>query len=76
LARARKSVTSASVKALSSDSIATACATLPKRADACVPTLREGLSGRTRSAKRCSISVLRRSSASYSASEMVGASCS
>ena len=47
---------------------------LPERAGRCCTDFRDGESSRTSSGKRASISALRRRSASYSASEIVGAS--
>ena len=49
--RATKSVTSSSPKALSSDSIGTACRTLAKPRDGAAPTLRDRLSSVRRSGK-------------------------
>ena len=56
--RATKSATSSSEKALSSDSIGTACRTLAKPRDGAAPTLRDRLSSVRRSGKRASIGVV------------------
>ena len=72
--RSTNSATSSSLKALSSESIGTAWRTLANPRAGCAPTRRDGESARTRAGKRASIASLRWRSASYSASETVGAS--
>ena len=71
---AKKSRTSCSAKALSSDSIGVLCVTFAKLAAGAAPTRSDGLSARISSGKRASIAALRRRSSSYSASEISGAS--
>ena len=53
--RPTKSATSSSLKALSSDSIGTACRTLAKPRDGAAPTLRDRLSSVRRSGNFASI---------------------
>ena len=72
--RATKSTTSASAKALSSDSIGTAWRTLAKRPEGCAPTFCDGESLVTSSGNLASIALKRWRNASYSASEIFGAS--
>ncbi len=72
--RAPNSAKSASEKALSSDSIGTRCANAEKPSARSAPMRRLGLSSRIRCGKRASMARLRRTSASYSASEISGAS--
>ncbi len=72
--RASNSRASSSEKALSSDSMGTPCSTGAKAAARVAPTLSDGEFSRTRCGKRASIAALRCFSASYSASETVGAS--
>jgi hypothetical protein len=72
--RATKSATSSSAKALSSDSIGTAWRTWPNASDGAAPTVCVGLSALTSSGCAASIAASLRRSASYSASETVGAS--
>ncbi|MET3345960.1 hypothetical protein ABIF52_006341 [Bradyrhizobium japonicum] len=72
--RPTKSRTSSSAKALSSDSMGTACRTFLKRPDGAAPTFCEGDSALTNSGKRFSIALKRWRNASYSASVTVGAS--
>ena len=69
-----KSATSSSENTLSSDSIGLAWTTVEKAPEGAAPTERVGESPRIRLGKSASISALRRRSASYSASEIVGAS--
>ena len=57
--RAVNSATSASSKALPSDSMGTLCRTLPNASTGAAPMRREGLSARRRAGKRASISALR-----------------
>ena len=72
--RPTKSSTSCSAKALSSDSIGTACRTFLKRPDGAAPTFCDGESPVTNSGNRFSIALKRWRSASYSASVTLGAS--
>ena len=74
--RAQNSAKSASSKALPSESIGTPWRTVAKPSAGLAPTRRDGLSARISSGKRPSIAWLRRTSASYSASETSGASFS
>ena len=70
---AKKSRTSCSAKALSSDSIGVLCVTFAKLAAGAMPTRSDGLSARFSAGKRASIAALRRRNSSYSASEISGA---
>ena len=72
--RATNSTTSSSQKALSSDSMGRAWTTLANFSVGAAPTRRDGLSSRTRAGKRASMAALRCLSASYSASDTMGAS--
>ena len=72
--RAQNSSTSASVKTLPSDSMPTLWRTLANVADGAAPTLRLGDPASTNSGWAASIASRRRRSASYSPSEIVGAS--
>ena len=72
--RPMKSATSSRVKALSSESIVCRCRTLAKPAAGSAPTRALGESVRLRLGNSASIALLRLTSASYSASEISGAS--
>ena len=72
--RATKSVTSSGAKALSSDSMGTPWRTGANWLEIAAPTTCDGESAMVSSGNRLSISSARRFSASYSASEISGAS--
>ena len=72
--RSTNSATSSSLNALPSDSIGTACRTFAKPREGAAPTFCVGNSGVTQIGKARLDGLERRRSASYSASETVGAS--
>jgi len=72
--RPTKSSTSSSAKALSSDSIGTACRTFLNFPDGAAPTFCDGEAPVTNSGNLASMALKRWRSASYSASEIFGAS--
>ena len=72
--RSTKPTTSASANPLASESIGTRWRTLANLSDALAPTVRVRLSALFSSGNCCSSASYRRRKASYSASEMVGAS--